>query len=70
MPMAFSFRIWDFWDWHSGSHVPVHASTQCDVRTAEKVRWLKSLGFSRVVLAASSHWKRSGKSMRLSRTFN
>ena len=31
--------------------VPVHASTQCDVRTAEKVRWLKSLGFSRVVLA-------------------
>ena len=29
----------------------VHASTQTDNRTAEKVRWLRSLGFSRVVLA-------------------
>ncbi len=29
----------------------LHASTQCDVRTAEKVAWLKSLGFKRVVLA-------------------
>ena len=28
-----------------------HASTQTDNRTPEKVRWLKSLGFSRVVLA-------------------
>lgn len=28
-----------------------HASTQTDNRTAEKVRWLRSLGFSRVVLA-------------------
>ncbi len=31
--------------------VPLHASTQTDNRTAEKVRWLASLGFSRVVLA-------------------
>lgn len=29
----------------------LHASTQTDNRTAEKVRWLKHLGFSRVVLA-------------------
>ncbi len=28
-----------------------HASTQTDNRTVEKVRWLQSLGFSRVVLA-------------------
>ena len=28
-----------------------HASTQTDNRTPEKVRWLRSLGFSRVVLA-------------------
>ena len=35
------------------SNVPVecHASTQTDNRTADKVRWLKSIGFSRVVLA-------------------
>lgn len=33
-------------------HVPqLHASTQCDTRTAEKVRWLRDLGFTRVVLA-------------------
>ena len=31
--------------------LPLHASTQTDNRTAEKVRWLHSLGFSRVVLA-------------------
>ena len=29
----------------------LHASTQTDNRTPEKVRWLRSLGFSRVVLA-------------------
>lgn len=33
-------------------HAPLfHASTQCDTRTAEKVKWLRNLGFSRVVLA-------------------
>lgn len=32
-------------------HLPLHASTQTDNRTAEKVRWLRSLGFRRVVLA-------------------
>ena len=34
-------------------HYPLalHASTQTDNRSAEKVRWLHSLGFSRVVLA-------------------
>ena len=34
---------------HAG--LPLHASTQTDNRTAAKVRWLHSLGFSRVVLA-------------------
>lgn len=29
----------------------LHASTQCDTRTAEKVRWLRDLGFTRAVLA-------------------
>ena len=33
------------------SPLPLHASTQTDNRTPEKVRWLRSLGFSRVVLA-------------------
>ena len=34
------------------SHLlPLHASTQTDNRTAEKVRWLRGLGFRRVVLA-------------------
>ena len=31
--------------------IPLHASTQTDNRTVEKVRWLHSIGFSRVVLA-------------------
>lgn len=31
--------------------IELHASTQTDNRTAEKVRWLKANGFSRVVLA-------------------
>ena len=31
--------------------VPLHASTQTDNRTAEKVKWLRDRGFSRVVLA-------------------
>lgn len=31
--------------------IALHASTQTDNRTAEKVRWLHSLGFRRVVLA-------------------
>ena len=30
---------------------PLHASTQTDNRTADKVKWLRSLGFRRVVLA-------------------
>ena len=30
---------------------PLHASTQMDIRTPEKVEWLKGLGFKRVVLA-------------------
>lgn len=29
----------------------LHASTQCDTRTPEKVKWLRDLGFSRAVLA-------------------
>ena len=35
----------------SHSSLNYHASTQTDNRTPEKVRWLRSLGFSRVVLA-------------------
>ena len=31
--------------------LPLHASTQTDNRTAEKVRWLHDIGFSRAVLA-------------------
>ena len=31
--------------------IPLHASTQTDNRTPEKVRWLRDLGFRRVVLA-------------------
>ena len=31
--------------------IALHASTQTDNRTADKVRWLRSLGFRRVVLA-------------------
>ena len=31
--------------------IPLHASTQCDNRTSEKVRWLSNIGCSRVVLA-------------------
>ena len=33
------------------SNCALHASTQTDNRTVEKVRWLSSLGFTRVVLA-------------------
>ena len=35
----------------TGTGTNLHASTQTDNRTAEKVRWLHSLGFKRVVLA-------------------
>ncbi|MDE5749441.1 MAG: U32 family peptidase, partial [Duncaniella sp.] len=31
--------------------IDLHASTQCDIRTPAKARWLHSLGFSRVVPA-------------------
>ena len=34
-----------------GAQIPLHASTQTDNRSAEKTRWLRDLGFSRVVLA-------------------
>ena len=33
------------------SSMAIHASTQTDNRTAEKVRWLQNIGFSRAVLA-------------------
>ena len=36
---------------HPHPYPRLHASTQADNRTPEKVRWLRSLGFSRVVLA-------------------
>ncbi|MBQ1649742.1 MAG: U32 family peptidase, partial [Prevotella sp.] len=35
----------------NGLRMALHASTQTDNRTVEKVRWLHSLGFKRVVLA-------------------
>lgn len=35
----------------AGTSMNLHASTQTDNRTPEKVRWLKSLGFTRTVLA-------------------
>ncbi|MGN1230030.1 MAG: U32 family peptidase [Prevotella sp.] len=38
-------------DMLAGLPLECHASTQTDNRTADKVRWLKSLGFTRVVLA-------------------
>ena len=31
--------------------VPFHASTQCDIRTVEKVKFLENIGFERIVLA-------------------
>src|SRR3712207_407512 len=34
-----------------GSNIVLHASTQTDNRSKEKVAWLKSLGFKRIVLA-------------------
>mgnify|MGYP004504419591 CR=1 FL=1 len=34
-----------------GIDIPVHASTQTDNRTVEKVKWLASMGIKRVVLA-------------------
>lgn len=36
---------------HSQFSIPLHASTQTDNRTIEKVQWLRSIGFRRVVLA-------------------
>ena len=36
---------------HPLSTIHLHASTQTDNRTTEKVQWLRDLGFSRVVLA-------------------
>lgn len=33
------------------SHFSLHASTQCDNRTVEKVKFLEGIGFSRVILA-------------------
>lgn len=34
-----------------GSNISPHASTQCDNRTVEKVKFLENVGFSRVILA-------------------
>ena len=31
--------------------IPLHASTQCDIRTVEKAKFLESVGFSQLVLA-------------------
>lgn len=36
---------------NQSSILPIHASTQCDNRTPEKVKFLESIGFSRAVLA-------------------
>ena len=37
--------------WNEGGTMKMHASTQTDNRTADKVEWLRELGFKRVVLA-------------------
>ena len=37
-------------DLHKDLHIPLHASTQCAIRTPEQARWLESLGFSRLIL--------------------
>ena len=37
-------------DRHEPLHIPLHASTQCAIRTPEQARWLESLGFSRLIL--------------------
>ena len=39
----------------------LHSSTQCDTRSAEKVRWLRSLGFHRAVLARELSVKEIGE---------
>ena len=31
-------------------HIPLHASTQCAIRTSEQAKYLESLGFSRLIL--------------------
>lgn len=38
-------------DMYKYANVPLHASTQTDNRTIEKVKWLRDIGFKRVVLA-------------------
>lgn len=45
--------------------IQLHASTQCDVRTAEKARFLESLGFSQVVLARESNLEMIAKARKL-----
>ena len=41
------------WDVRANNlwHRELHSSTQCDARSADKVAWLSTLGFNRVVLA-------------------
>ncbi|MBR5928727.1 MAG: U32 family peptidase, partial [Prevotella sp.] len=43
--------ITQFSIFNSKFSIPLHASTQTDNRTIEKVQWLRSIGFRRVVLA-------------------
>ena len=47
---ADGFIVQDFGVLTFGARVPLHASTQCAVRTPEKAAFLESLGFSRVVM--------------------
>ena len=35
---------------HEAMKIPIHASTQCAIRTPEQAVWLESLGFSRLIL--------------------
>jgi putative protease len=37
-------------DFKEEIHIPLHASTQCAIRTPEHARFLESLGFSRLIL--------------------
>ena len=39
--------------------IALHASTQCDIRTPEKARFLQEAGFSQLVLAREAHSRRN-----------
>ncbi len=48
--MRLSCRTWVFWSWIFPLW-KLHASTQCDIRSVEKARFLAAAGFSQLVVA-------------------